>query len=177
MSSTRSASTRASSRRTYRVNKVVRRQRIAQQTMFNSRRNDSLAKRRAQGQYPRIRRHSSDLKDALQDLEEVSVAAQEQEIQQPSEVAFASARRLIHEMYSISPRRFIVYPMPEGYIAIDGRSGNDRAVMMMCGSDGDARCIVTVNGEDRRAHYSTSQRLPDDFVRQALNELETGLVS
>ena len=104
MSSTRSASTRASSRRAYRVNKVVRRQRITQQTRFNSRRNSSLAKRRAQGQYPRIRHHSPDLKDALQDLEEVSVAAQEQEIQQPSEIAFASARRLIHEMYSISPR-------------------------------------------------------------------------
>ena len=177
MSSTRSASTRASSRRTYRVNKVVRRQRITQQTRFNSRRNSSLAKRRAQGQYPRIRHHSPDLKDALQDLEEVSVAAQEQEIQQPSEIAFASARRLIHEMYSISPRRFIVYPMPEGYIAIDGRSGNDRAVMVMCGPGGDALCIVTIDGEDRRAIYSTSQRLPDDFVSQALNELETGLVS
>ena len=176
MSPTRSASMRASSRRTNRVSKVVRRQRITHQTRFNSRRNGLLAKRRSQGQHSRIRHHSPDLKEALRDLEEVSAAAQEQEMQQPSEVAFASAKRLIHEMYLISPRRFMVYPMPEGYIAIDGRSGNDRAVMMMCGSSGDARCIVTIDGEDRRAIYSTSQRLPDDFVRQALKELETGLV-
>ena len=120
--------------------------------------------------------NTSDLKDALRDLEEVPDAAREQEIQEPSETAFATARRLIQEMYSISPRCFIVYPMPHGYIAIDGRSGNDRAVMMVCGSDGDAQCIVTIDGEDRRAHYSTTSRLPDDFVRQALNELETGLV-
>ena len=177
MSSTRSASTRVSSRRTNRVNKAVRRQRITQQTRSYSRRNGLLAKRRTQGQHPRIQHHSSDLKDVLHDLEEVSDAAREQEIQEPSETAFATARRLIHEMYSISPRRFMVYPMPEGYIAIDGRNGRDRAVMLMCGSSGDARCIVTIDGEDRRAIYSTSQRLPDDFVRQALNELETGLAS
>ncbi len=177
MSSTRSASTRVSSRRTNRVNKAVRRQRIAQQTRSYSRRNGLSAKLRTQGQHPRARSHSSDLKDALQELEEVSAAAQEQEMQQPSEVAFASAMRLINEMYSISPRRFMVYPMPDGYIAIDGRNGRDRAVMLMCGSSGDARCIVTIDGEDRRAIYSTSQRLPDDFVRQALNELETGLAS
>ncbi len=176
MTSTRSVLTRVSFRRTYQAKRVIRRQRMGQRPKPGSRRKDSLAKRRTQGRLTRIRHHLSDLKDALRDLEEVSDAAREEELQEPSETAFSVARRLIPEMYSISPRRFMVYPMPEGYIAIDGRSGDDRAVMMMCGSSGDARCIVTIDGEDRRAIYSTSQRLPDDFVRQALNELETGLV-
>ena len=43
---------------------------------------------------------------------------------------------------------------------------------MLCDSDGGALCLVNVDGAHRRARYSTTQTLPDGFVREALVELE-----
>ena len=86
-------------------------------------------------------------------------------------VAFEQARRILGEICGEWPRRFMVYPMHGGYIAIDARGGFGDAVMVMCGSDGDARCIVTIDGEDRRAAYSSANIVPDAFVREALLEL------
>ena len=116
----------------------------------------------------------SDLADALPDLDEVFDAAREEGIAEPSQLAFENARRLLKAMYDISPRRFDVYPMADGYIAVDGRGGYGRAALLTCGSAGDAVCLVTIDGERRRAHYATTAGRPDDFVRQALRELENG---
>ncbi len=114
----------------------------------------------------------SELADALLDLDEVFDAAREESIVEPSELAFENAKRLLRAMYDLSPRRFDVYPMDDGYVAVDGRGGYGQAVALMCGSAGDAVCLVTIDGERRRAHYATARNLPDDFVRQALRELE-----
>ena len=116
----------------------------------------------------------SDLADALLDLDEVFDAAREEGIDEPSDLAFENARRLLNAMYDLSPRRFDVYPMADGYIAVDGRGGYGRAALLTCGSAGDAVCLVTIDGERRRAHYATTAGLPDDFVRQALRELDDG---
>lgn len=117
----------------------------------------------------------SDLADALQDLDDVFDAAREEGIAEPSKLAFENAERLLKAMYDLSPHRFDVYPDEDGYIAIDGRGGYGRAVALLCGSAGDAVCLVTIDGERRRAHYATTGGLPDDFVRQALRELKNGL--
>ena len=117
----------------------------------------------------------SELADALLDLDEVFDAAREEGIAEPAKLAFENAKRLLRAMYDLSPRRFDVYPMADGYIAVDGRGGYGRAVALMCGSAGDAVCLVTIDGERRRAHYDTTHNLPDDFVRQALRELDRGL--
>ena len=117
----------------------------------------------------------SDLTDALMDLDDVFDAAREEGIAEPSKLAFENARRLLKAMYDLSPRRFDVYPMADGYIAVDGRGGYGRATLLMCGSGGDAVCLVTIDGERRRAYYATTAGLPDDFVRQALRELDNGL--
>lgn len=117
----------------------------------------------------------ADLADALLDLDEIFDAAREEGIAVPSKLASENAGRLLKTMYQISPRRFDVYPMAGGYIAVDGRGGYGRATLLMCGSDGDAVCLVTIDGERRRAHYSTTAGLPDDFVRQALRELDDAL--
>ena len=117
----------------------------------------------------------SDLADALQDLDDVFDAAREEGIPEPSKLAFENAGRLLKAMYEISPRRFDVYPMADGHIAVDGRGGYGRATLLLCGSDGDAVCLVTIDGERRCAHYATTGTLPDDFVRQALRELDTGI--
>ena len=70
----------------------------------------------------------SDLADALLDLDEVFDAAREAGMAEPSKLAFENARRLLNAMYDLSPRRFDVYPMSNGYIAVDGRGGYGRAV-------------------------------------------------
>jgi len=109
---------------------------------------------------------------ALQDLVEATEEASEENFPPPSEIAVSNARRLIKEMYGISRRRFEVYPTPDGEIAIDAPGGHGRSVLLLCDSEGGALCLVNMNGERRRARYSTTEMLPDGFVREALAELE-----
>ena len=113
-----------------------------------------------------------DLCDALRDLEEARGEAREEGFAVPSNVALGNAQRLLHAMYGLSPRRFEVYPVPEGEIAIDVPGGPGRSVLLLCGSDGGALCSVNMNGAHRRARYSDARGLPDGFVRDALAELE-----
>lgn len=114
---------------------------------------------------------SPDLEEALQELAEVTAYAEEDGLDVPANVAFANADRLLKAMFRISPRRFGVYPMPDGYIAIDARGSNNGIVVVMCGSDGSVLCLVTIAGESRRARYSTASELPDGFIREALAAL------
>ena len=114
----------------------------------------------------------SDLRDALQELGEVSADAEEDGLEVPSDSAFQNAQHLLKAMYRFSPQRFGVYPVSDGYIAIDARGINDRIAVVMCGSDGEVLCLVTVDGEHRRARYSTAAGLPDGFVREALFALK-----
>ena len=71
-------------------------------------------------------------------------------------------------MYRISPRQFSVYPTAGGRIAIDARGGKGRIAVVSCGSDGSVLCLVTIDGNHRRARYSTARNLPDGFIREAL---------
>ena len=113
-----------------------------------------------------------DLCDALRDLEGVRNEAREEGIPVPSEMALGNARRLLHAVYRMFPRRFEVYPMPDGEIAIHVPGGPGRSILLLCGSDGGALCSVNMGGAHRRARYSDTRRLPDGFVRDALAELE-----
>ncbi|MCY3831127.1 MAG: hypothetical protein OXF89_18525 [Rhodospirillaceae bacterium] len=115
-----------------------------------------------------------DLRDALRDLQDVVAEASEEQFPVPSEAALANARRLLPEMYRISPRRYEVYPTPDGEIAVDAPGGHGRSVVILCNSEGGALCLVNMNGAHRRAHYSNAGRLPDGFVREALAELTLG---
>ena len=113
-----------------------------------------------------------DLCDALHDLEGVRNEAREEGFPVPSDTGSGNARRLLHAIYRILPRRFEVYPMPDGEIAIDVPGGPGRSILLLCGSDGGALCSVNMNGAHRRARYSDAHGLPDGFVRDALAELE-----
>ena len=113
----------------------------------------------------------SELNDALRDLREARDEAREEGFPQPSEFALENAERLLQEMYGISPRRFEVYPTPDGEIAIDAPDGQGRSVILLCDSEGGALCLVNLNGHHRRARYSTTETLPDGFVHEALAEL------
>jgi len=114
----------------------------------------------------------SELNDALRDLREASDEARDEGFPQPSKIALENAERLLREIYGISPRRFEVYPTPDGEIAIDAPDGQGRSVILLCDSEGGALCLVNFNGNHRRAQYSTTETLPDGFVHQALAELK-----
>ena len=116
--------------------------------------------------------HPPDLRDALRDLDQATDEAREEGFPAPSGKALESARRLLYAMYRISPRRFEIYPTPDGEIAIDAPGGPGRSVLLLCDSDGAALCLVNMNGAHRRTRYSDTRGLPDGFVRGALAELE-----
>lgn len=116
---------------------------------------------------------NGDLYAALHDLRQATEEAVEEGFPAPSENALASANRLLREMYRISRRRFEVYPTQDGEVAIDAPGGYGQSVVLLCNSEGGALCLVNMNGEHRRARYSTVEMLPDGFVREALAELES----
>ena len=113
-----------------------------------------------------------DLCDALSDLDRVRQEAREDGFLAPSGAAAENARRLLHDIYRIFPRRFEIYPTPDGEVALDVPGGPGRSVLLLCGSDGGALCSVNMNGAHRRARYSDARELPDGFVLDALAELE-----
>lgn len=116
---------------------------------------------------------SSALQEALKDLAEAKEEAREEEYPEPSDVAIDNAHRLLHEMYRMSPRQFAVYPTADGEIAVYAPRGYGHSVLLLCASDGSALCLVNMNGKgDRRARYSTANSLPDEFLREALQDLE-----
>ena len=110
----------------------------------------------------------AELAEALSDLNEASAEAREEGYPMPSDAALEDAGRVLKAMYRISPRRYEVYPTPDGEIAIDAPGGYSRSVLLLCDSQGGALCLVNMNGNHRRARYSSSERLPDGFIREAL---------
>ena len=115
----------------------------------------------------------ADLTEALQELAESPADAEEDGLELPSQTAFANAERLLKAMYRVSPRRFVVYPVSGGRIAIDARGPNDGIVVLTCESGGEVLCLVSIGGEQRRARYSTANGLPDGFISEALTGLGT----
>ena len=113
-----------------------------------------------------------DLYAALYDLRQATEEASEEGFPTPSDNALANANRLLKEMHGISRRRFEVYPTQDGEIAIDAPGGHGRSVLLLCDSQGGALCLVNMNGKHRRARYSSTEMLPDGFVREALAELD-----
>lgn len=113
----------------------------------------------------------SALTDALNDLHAAMDEADEEGFPIPSEIALKNAEHLLREMYLISPRRFEVYPTPDGEIAIDASGGHGRSALLLCDSEGGALCLINLNGNHRRARYSTINTLPDAFVHDALTNL------
>ncbi len=109
----------------------------------------------------------------LVDLREASDEAREEGYPIPSEMALHNAERLLKELYNASPRHFEVYPTPDGEIAIDAPGGYNRSVLLLCDSQGGALCLVNINGNHRRARYSSSERLPDGFIHEALTDLKS----
>ena len=109
---------------------------------------------------------------AARDLKDVTDEAHEEGFPVPSNNAMEYARTILYAVYELSPRRYEVYPTPDGEVAIDASGGFGRSVLILCESSGGALCLVNMNGSHRRARYSDAKMLPDGFVREALAELD-----
>lgn len=118
-----------------------------------------------------VRGASDYLADALLDLDAVVDEASNEEFPLPSDSAVSEARRILHDIYHLSQRRFEVYPTPDGEIALDAH-GDRRSVILLLDSSGAALCLVNIDGDHRRARYSSLKSLPDGFVREALADLD-----
>ncbi len=111
------------------------------------------------------------LRAALHDLDGAVVEAQEEGFPPPSHAAMRDARRMLLELFRLHPSRMEVYPTPEGEVALLASGGYGKSVLVLCESDGGVLCSVNLNGCHRRAWYDSSNTLPDEFVRKALDEL------
>lgn len=114
-------------------------------------------------------RRPDDLRDALCNLDEAGDEPCEEGFSAPSDTALQNAHRLLHTMYRISPRHFEVYPTPDGETAIDAPKGFGGSVLLLCDPDDGALCPVNMGGVRRRARYSDTHGLPDEFMYEALN--------
>ena len=112
------------------------------------------------------------LSDALGDLGAAVNETLDEGFPKPSQTALNNAERLLTAMYKISPRRFEVYPTPDGEIAIDAPNGQGSSVILLCKSEGGALCLANLKIGHRRSRYSNAEILPDGFLREALADLE-----
>lgn len=111
------------------------------------------------------------LSAAAADLAEVEVEALEEGFPRPTRLSLETAERLLRDLYSLSPRRYEVYPMPDGEIALPG-GARERSVVLYCEPQGGVLCLVNIEGAHRRAAFDDAALLPDAFVREALEELD-----
>lgn len=114
---------------------------------------------------------SQELEEALEDLRATPDEAAEEGYPQPTDLVLANAGRILRRMHTLLPGRLEVYPTPDGEVAIVAPGATRCSVMVLCDPHGGALCMVNMDGEHRRARYSTANNLPDGFLRDALNEL------
>lgn len=109
-----------------------------------------------------------ELADALTDLNEIVVESEEKGFEVPSESACQLAEQLLRTMYAISPRRFEIYPMPNGEIAIDGHDVQGRRIIVFCGDRGGIRCLTNDDGKRDSYSDSTPHGTMGSFIQKAL---------
>ncbi len=80
-------------------------------------------------------------------------------------------RRIIRGLREYLPYDTDVYLVEGEGIAVEVFGEPGYAYLMICELGGDVRCFVTVNGIARSAHYKSSKRLPDGFLREGLEQM------
>ena len=113
---------------------------------------------------------TSDLVDALEELDRVRDDALEEGYEEPTHTAIHNADLLVKTMYEISPQRFDVYPMSDGEVVIDG-GYHGRRIGVFCYPDGRILYIGWENGERRRIARPSADDIPRQFLEAALQQL------
>lgn len=112
---------------------------------------------------------------ALEDLSNIEEDALNMEYPLPTSLAIDEARRIITAMNEYRPLDYEVFAMPDGEVGISVSGPFGRSMLLVCESNGGARCVVTVNRVSRQARYDESKFLVDDFVKEGLRDLEPNL--
>ncbi len=117
-----------------------------------------------------------DLADALRKLGRVRAwAAHEEEYVEPSDDTLENAGRLLRKMFGAVPRRYFVYPMSDGEVAIDAPSKNGDSVIVYCNPDGSVWCSVDRGAGGEFQEWDSAEGLPDAFLCDVLAEMtDTG---
>ena len=120
-------------------------------------------------------KRAQSLTDALKELEDVVAYAKEEGFTVPSDDAIHCTSVFLERLCNISLRRYAVYPMPDGTIAIDAPNGRGSSVLFLC-SDESVSCLVNLKGKEHRheigpivAHLPHSFRT---FIGDALRDLD-----
>ena len=112
-----------------------------------------------------------DLQETLIELQRATIEAEKEGFKTPSDLALSNAKRLLRGMYEIAPQRFEVYPTPDAEIAIRALAPR-RSVLVLCEPDGGVLCFANLSSGRRRKRYTTTDVLPDSFLRQSLSDLK-----
>lgn len=113
----------------------------------------------------------SDLEAALDELESIVEAAEEDDCLEPTPLAIENADFLVKALYHISPRRYDIYPMSGGEIVIDG--GNQgRRIGVFCYPDGRVLYVGWVDDVRQKVSKDSVADVPHEFLNQALTQLD-----
>ena len=112
------------------------------------------------------------LENALQDLNRIPREAPEDGHLEPAKVTVENAKHLLSRMYEISPRRYEVYLLPDGDIAIDGAGMNGKRVVVLCEAGGGVLCLASPRNPNLSTSHPSAHNVPDDFLHEALATLD-----
>ena len=111
------------------------------------------------------------LQETLDDLDELSKAAEEEDVPEPDAEAVANARSILPKLYAILPVRYHVSPTERRGVAISAPMRRGGAVAVECAPDDTVYCFVAIDGNSRRAKFYQMDGLPDEFIEKALRDL------
>ena len=121
-----------------------------------------------------LTRQSRRLADALAELAEVDDETAEENLPPVGEATKTEAERLVRNLTRRAPASVLlaVYPTQDAGIALHFKAPDRPAsVLVLLRDDGRADCHTYIGGRSRRAHYGTSEDLPDAFVLDQLRRL------
>ena len=113
----------------------------------------------------------SDLEAALDELESIVEAAEEDDCLEPTPLAIDNADFLVKTLYNISPRRYDIYPMSGGEIVIDG-GNRGRRIGVFCYPDGRVLYVGWVDDVRQKVSKDSMADVPYEFLNQALTQLD-----
>ena len=108
----------------------------------------------------------------MRELAEIGKEAAEEGLPKIGAKAKDEARRILSELSRTVLMTPTVYPTMDGEIAIQFKAPSvPRAVVIELGNDGEVVCFASIDGRNRRARYSDSSDLPDEFLKAQLRVL------
>jgi hypothetical protein len=123
---------------------------------------------------PFTRHEPAWLQEALDELQNLDQESSECDWELTSPLAKENAERLLRALayrVTLAPS---VHPTADREVAIFFRNqSTGYGVLIACDSDGHAACFAHISGRNRRARYDDANDLPDGFVVEELDRLES----